>query len=367
MQQIIFQLVDHETVPACCIDKTGMILHANSAALDISPLCTTMYLSEFLPDFFPADGFQPDYEQFASQQTLLDGSGNRLELCRFGDWFLCRIQPAVESKNGAAPYTDGTAEVARIRQAAVNLLQHNSSAEDQLYDMYEDFERKQAVSLCKTMTGSLHTGSMDARRIILGCNRLEISYLGSFFLYPPQRIDLGDALMTLVSDIRERLPGLKMTVETEIDPLPMSVSINWELFRRALLEAFRMAAVSAEHRNGTTVFGVMLTREKKSAVITLSENTYLLPAKDDLPPEKVSREESMLFIRRVVEYFHGEVTTGETSTGDDQMQIRLPILPFERNTAPTLMVHNRTKYNYTTRVMTSDVLVYLESFTEPED
>ena len=103
MQQIIFQLVDHETVPACCIDKTGMILHANSAALDISPLCTTMYLSEFLPDFFPADGFQPDYEQFASQQTLLDGSGNRLELCRFGDWFSAGFSRLLNRKTALLP------------------------------------------------------------------------------------------------------------------------------------------------------------------------------------------------------------------------------------------------------------------------
>ena len=362
MLQIISQLVDQESVPTCCIDKNGMILHANSAALDISPACTTMCLSDFLPDFFPADGFQPDYEQFASQQTLLDSSGNRLELCRFGDWFLCRVQPPAELKN--APFADGTAEVARIRQAAVSLLHHNSSAEDQLYDMYEDFEREQAVSLCRTMTGSLHTGSMDARRIILGCNRLEISYLGSFFIYPPQRVDLGDALTTLVGDIRERLPGLKMSVETAFDPVPMLVSINWELFRRALLEAFRMAAVSAEQRNGTTIFGVTLTREKKTVVITLSENTYLLPDENDLPPEKTGREESMLFIRRVVGYYHGEVTTGETSTGDDQMQIRLPALPFEKNTAPTLMVHSKLEYNYTDRVMTSDVLVYLEPFAD---
>lgn len=364
MLQIISLLVDNESVPACCIDKTGMILHANSAALDITPVCTTMFLSEFLPNFFPTDGVQLDYEQFASQQTLLDGSGNRLELCRFGDWFLCRLQPPVELNNDTPPYSDGTAEVARIRQAAVSLLHHNSSAEDQLYDMYEDFERKQAVSLCQTMTGSLHVGAMDARRIILGCNRLEISYLGSFFPYLPQRVDLGEALTVLVGDIRERLPGLKMTIEMEIDSVPVIVSVNWELFRRALLEAFRIAAIGAQRRKGTTVFCVTLKREKKSTVITLSENTYLLPAKDDPPPEKSDREESMMFIRRVVGYFHGEVTTSETSTGDDQMQIRFPILPFEKNTPPTLMIHSKLEYNYTARVLTSDVLVYLETFSD---
>ncbi len=367
MLQTIFQLVDHETVPACCIDKTGRILYANSAALEISPLCTAMYLSEFLPGFFPGGGFQPDYEQFAGQQTLVDALGKRLELCRFGDWFFCRIQPAEELKYDAENYGSGVSEVMHIRQAAVDLLQHNSDAEDQLYDSYEELGARPAFSLCQSMTDLLHAGSMNARRIILGCNRLEINCLGIFSLYPPQRIDLGSALTTLLCDIRESLPGMKLAAQADIDPFPLIVSINWELLRRVLLEALRMAAASAAHRSGTTVFGVQLTREKQSAVITLSENTYQLPADDDLPPEKISREESMVFIHRVIEYFHGEVTAGETATGDRQLQIRLPILPFEKNTALTLMVHNQLEYNYTTRVMASDVLVYLESFTGSEE
>ena len=371
MLDLIAQLVDQEKVLACCIDKTGLIRHANDAAFAISPLCTTMFLSKFLPEFFPSDDYQPDYARFASQQTLMDSQGRRLELFRFGDWFLCRLQPPIDWKTDPAPSGDGSNEVERIRRAAVDLLQNNSENEDRVYFLYEEIRDKledewknknQAINACHLLNDSIYSGSLNARQVILSCNRIEISYLNNFSLYPPQRVDLSDALTKLVGEIKTEAPGLKMAVEAEIDPVVTFVSINRELLRWVLLEAARMAAVSAIQRGGTTVFGIVMTREKGWAVITLSENTYLL-TDDAHIPQRLSREESMRFIHRVVTYYHGEVILGETSVGDEQMQIRFPLLPDQDKAAPTLLLRTKSDYHYQKRVMCSDILIYLENFS----
>ena len=132
------------------------------------------------------------------------------------------------------------------------------------------------------MATTVRAGTLSARQIILGCNRLEISYLSDFSLYPPQRVELCDALQKLVSDIKNAVPYLHMSVEAETGNRELCISVNWELFRRMMLEAARMAAAAAARRSGTTVLGIALSSQEDMAVITLSENSYLLPD-DDTP------------------------------------------------------------------------------------
>ncbi len=370
MLDLIGQLADQERVPACCIDRTGLIRYANDAAFALSPLCTTMFLTEFLPEFFPFGDYQPDYPHFSSQQTLFDWEGRRLELCRFGDWFLCRLQPPAVQND--APPSGSAGEIQRIRRAASDLLNDHSENEDRVYLLHQQLsdhleqtvkesEKAETMDACRELGDTVRAGTLSARQIILGCNRLEISYLSDFSLYPPQRVELCDALQKLVSDIKNAVPYLHMSVEAETGNRELCISVNWELFRRMMLEAARMAAAAAARRSGTTVLGIALSSQEDMAVITLSENSYLLPD-DDTPPVRLNREEPMRFIRRVAAYYHGSVSQGETATGDELTRLSFPLLPLDGQPTGILQLRSRSEYHL--RKVASDVLVYLESFSD---
>ena len=217
------------------------------------------------------------------------------------------------------------------------------------------------MDACRELGDTVRAGTLSARQIILGCNRLEISYLSDFSLYPPQRVELCDALQKLVSDIKNAVPYLHMSVEAETGNRELCISVNWELFRRMMLEAARMAAAAAARRSGTTVLGIALSSQEDMAVITLSENSYLLPD-DDTPPVRLNREEPMRFIRRVVAYYHGSVTLGETAVGDELTRLSFPLLPLDGQPTGILQLRSRSEYHL--RKVASDVLVYLESFSD---
>ena len=122
-----------------------------------------------------------------------------------------------------------------------------------------------------------------------------------------------------------------------------------------------MAAAAAARRSGTTVLGIALSSQEDMAVITLSENSYLLPD-DDTPPVRLNREEPMRFIRRVVAYYHGSVTLGETAVGDELTRLSFPLLPLDGQPTGILQLRSRSEYHL--RKVASDVLVYLESFSD---
>ena len=97
------------------------------------------------------------------------------------------------------------------------------------------------------------------------------------------------------------------------------------------------------------------------AVISLSGNSYLVPG-DDTPPVRLNREEPMRFIRRVVAYYHGSVTLGETAVGDELTRLSFPLLPLDGQPTGILQLRSRSEYHL--RKVASDVLVYLESFSD---
>ena len=357
MENVLLQLADAADYPAFCAGQDGEILYANRAAEEQWPVWQGCTLPELLPEFFAGGEYRPYFRYFGSCHIFSALGGWKLEVLRFKDAFFCRVLP--ESQLEGLPESWAEDELERIRTEVLSIVRQRSSIEDILLD-----ENVTVEQIYLPLTDILSAGDSSCRRISLSCNRLEAGRLNPE-RYPPQQVDLTDALSRLVHEIRVELPGLKAPVRAELPDYPVVARLSWPLLRRAILETIRCSEGLSQEKEGSTVFGITLTAERENAVVTLSDNYSGLPSpenpgKDGNPPYR-----SWAYARRLVEMMGGTLKMSETPYGDRAMEMRFPLsdeaLP---RSAKVLTFRSENGYRLSDRMVLSDPMIYLENFSD---
>ena len=262
--------------------------------------------------------YRPYFRYFGSCHIFSALGGWKLEVLRFKDAFFCRVLP--ESQLEGLPESWAEDELERIRTEVLSIVRQRSSIEDILLD-----ENVTVEQIYLPLTDILSAGDSSCRRISLSCNRLEAGRLNPE-RYPPQQVDLTDALSRLVHEIRVELPGLKA-------PRPGGAA------GLSGCGPAELAAPAAGNPRDHPLFGRGSPRRRKAppssaspsrprgenALVTLSDNYSGLPSpenpgKDGNPPYR-----SWAYARRLVEMMGGTLKMSETTYGDRAMEMRFPL------------------------------------------
>lgn len=357
MLKLINQLAAAADVPAFTADTAGRVLFANEAAEEEYPFWEGTTLTELMPEFFAEGVYRPDYRYFGSHHDFDNHRGQELEMVRFQDLFLCRIfSVPVKEQLSESGVED---ELEQIRFAVLSITRVGSSLEDTMLD-----KNSQDPSVYIPVTDHIYESDVSCRRVILSCNRLEAQF-GSPDRYPPQEVDLNDAITRLVLEVRTALPGLKYPVRAQLPDEMVSARANWPLLRRVILEAARCSAAAAGEREGSMVFGITLSADEETAIIVLSDNYSGIPSPQDHRGGLDSPYSSWLYIHNLVQWMGGTLSETVTPYGDRALEIRLERCDDEfLLSGRVIAFHAENSYRVQERITLSDPLIYLEKFSE---
>lgn len=366
MNKLAQTLCETDGIPSFCADLSGTILSANQAALELLPDCVGQTIDLVLPEFYP-NKYPLDLASFDYHHTLRAKNGKRLDISRFDDILLCRLLPeipALQDDLDRLPEAVREANLDQIRASVEKALRSHSLIEDVFSDL-DLFDKK----IYQEVTDTLYESNSSCRRICLACDRLEMTEEPSTDRYPPQRVILTDALWNLVHSIRVSLPGLAMQVRENLPPYPIAVRANWELLQRAILEIIRHSAAAANKRSGSTVFGVELLETKDSCIIRLSDNYSGMLSPDDEQEGEENPARIYRYIERVMAYFGGSVNAVRTDSGDNALDLALPLQPDSYTasfafTKDMDAIHASLLYEPYEKQNLSAPLIYLEEFAK---
>lgn len=366
MNKLIQALSETDRIPSFCINLSGTILSANESALEISPNCIGQTIDLAFPEFCP-NKYPLDLSAFDYHHTLRAKGGKRLDISRFDDILLCRLLPeipALQDNLDRLPEAVREASLDQIRTSVEKALRSHSLIEDVFSDL-DLFDPK----TYQEVTDTLNQSNSSCRKICLACDRLEMTEELSPDRYPPQRIVLTDALWNLVHSIRVSLPGLAMQIREDLPPYPIAVRANWELLQRVILEIIRHSAAAAGKRAASTVFGVELLETKESCIIRLSDNCSGILSPDEEHEGEENPARIYRYMERIMAYFSGSATAARTDSGDNAIDLTLPLQPDSYTAAFAFTrdidsLHNNILYESYEKQNLSAPLIYLEEFAK---
>lgn len=360
MNQLTLILSEMDNIISFGTDLSGTILAASKPAAKAYPDCIGMSLTAVLPQYFDPE-YPPVFSAFDYHHTLRTKGGSRLDISRFGDSLLFRELPAAEEPQldlEKLPDEVYAASLEQIRLAVESAVHSHSAVED----VFNDLDLYNAQDY-KTVTDSLRDANMDCRRICLACNRLEMAEPLTE-LYPPQRVVLTEALWELTHSIRVDLPGLAMPVREMLPPYPVTVQVNWELLRRAILEVVRHSAAVSGKREGTTVFGIHLLEQKDTCTIRLSDNYSGILSPDDEQTGEENPARIYRYVEKVMACFGGSVSPSQTDYGDRALDLILPLGAGFSPADNAFTLHAGNSYKSYEEQNLSAPLIYLEEFAK---
>ena len=292
MENVLLQLADAADYPAFCAGQDGEVLYANRAAEEQWPVWQGCTLPELLPEFFAGGEYRPYFRYFGSCHIFSALGGWKLEVLRFKDAFFCRVLP--ESQLEGLPESWAEDELERIRTEVLSIVRQRSSIEDILLD-----ENATVEQIYLPLTDILSAGDSSCRRISLSCNRLEAGRLNPE-RYPPQQVDLTDALSRLVHEIRVELPGLKAPVRAELPDMFAKGISSFKMYLTypammigdrdiywALKELKRLGGIAGFHCENAGVIDGMIAERKAAGELSPASHPRTRPPY--LEAEAVSR------------------------------------------------------------------------------
>jgi len=170
MNHLITFMQSIQDIPAFCLNANGIIIATNQRAEEMEPGCIGLSIGDICPEYFGGNS-SPDLSLYDSSRSFYAFDGKRLQLDRFGEYYLCRLLP-----ESTVPFSDLTADPAALAEQAFTIRRSIRNLMDD-FSMFEDLldEFDILTEQMKEFYDVLEHGGATARKALLALNRIELS------------------------------------------------------------------------------------------------------------------------------------------------------------------------------------------------